>query len=753
VIVQAPNTAPIRIETGATLQHAAMHWSWVVRNRARWAGQSDSAADQSARSREQLVALGMDPGILDELAAAGVIQVSIPYVDEPTAWEARIFPWEYVLSAVNRDPQARRPLIVRRLVIEGADAGPTDDPAPDPTLIVESAPGNLRRLFDFEAERRLVESSLAGVVVASSAEESDGELQARIAALHPMAVHLAGVDAYQGASLLGLPTPEHDGYVMADSRGVPHTVEAEPLASILTAGGRLRLVACNFRNSASRTAAMAVAGGAEAAIGFQDQVDDSVAENFFARFYANWRIGGWKVGPAFEQTLLDLKKRGTSLKGTGVVLWSSRDLLADRPAVDIGDAPLPAATAPPITAGPTATVPVSAPSWSARDVLSVEAKPLPRINYSLLHSDQSIFDVFRIRKQVPDAIHGVEVEVVLYVGGDSYPYRTTLDVRDPVTDLRDRIRVPLISAVLQAFRESIRSVIYVGVKVGDETIFQDTWRVTLVPVEEWTNDAEGGRWLPSFVLPRDPAVATVVDAAYPLIRTLREGGERAFDGYQAFDPEGLDDAKYRDIDAQVKALWSALSFQFGLRYINPPPTYTPQAQRLRTPSEVLRTKAGTCIDLALLVAACLEYIGIYPVLFLLPGHALPGFWRNEKLHDAFRGVGAAAGTAAAGAHHAAAVEGSEDGEPSAAVASRDTQSWPWLLRTNSDWNGPVYRELDGHLVAGDVVPMETVELTRETAFLPARDRARTTLDRGIESMVDIQIARLTGITPLPMDHV
>jgi len=56
-------------------------------------------------------------------------------------------------------------------------------------------------------------------------------------------------------------------------------------------------------------------------------------------------------------------------------------------------------------------------------------------------------------------------------------------------------------------------------------------------------------------------------------------------------------------------------------------------------------------------------------------------------------------------------------------------------------------------VAGDVVPMETVELTRETAFLPARDRARTTLDRGIESMVDIQIARLTGITPLPMDHV
>jgi hypothetical protein len=744
VSITAPNVDAAHLETGPALQRAAMQWSWVVRNRARWAGQPDSVADQSSRSREQLRALGLDRAVIDKLASADLIQVNVPYVDEPTAWEARVFPWEYVLSTVNRDPLAKRPLIVRRLVIEGASSDATDNPAPDPTLIVVSAPGTLREIFSFEEERGLVESNLVGVEIGSSADESDIDVRAKVAALKPMAIHLAGVDSYQGAALLGLPTPERDGYLMADSRGVPRAIAAEPLAKILTAGGRLRLVACNFWNSGTRTAAMAVASGSEAAIGFQDQVDDSVAELFFARFYTNWRSGGWMIGPAFERTLQDLKKSGVSLKGTGVVLWSSRDLLADRRTGEAGgDSPLVASAQPRVEPISASTRRTRAPAWSARDALSVEARPLTRINYSLLHNDQAIFDTFRIRKQVPDVVRGVEIEVVLYVGGDSYPYRTTIDIKEPVTDLRDRIRVPLTSTVLQAFRESVRSVIYVGAKVGDEMIFQDTWRITLVPVEEWTDDDEGGRWLPSYVLPRDPAVATVVDAAYPLIRTLREGGEQAFDGYQEVQPDAPGDAKYRTVDAQVKALWSALSFQFGLRYINPPPTYSPQAQRLRTPSEVLRSRSGTCIDLALLLASCLEYIDIYPVLFLLPGHALPGYWRDENLHAAFRRVAIPTTTALANKPGPAL---------SAAVAAHDAAPSPWLLRTHSDWNGPVYAELDARLVAGDVIPLETVAMTDQTAFTPARKLARQTLDRNIESMVDVQIARLSGITPLPMDR-
>jgi hypothetical protein len=85
------------------------------------------------------------------------------------------------------------------------------------------------------------------------------------------------------------------------------------------------------------------------------------------------------------------------------------------------------------------------------------------------------------------------------------------------------------------------------------------------------------------------------------------------------------------VDLQVEAIWAALLHEWQLGYINPPPTYADtregvmplDSQRLRTPSSVRRARMGTCIDLALLFAACLELVDIHPVIFLLDGHALP----------------------------------------------------------------------------------------------------------------------------------
>ncbi|MCG8125130.1 MAG: hypothetical protein N0E55_14410, partial [Candidatus Thiodiazotropha taylori] len=36
-----------------------------------------------------------------------------------------------------------------------------------------------------------------------------------------------------------------------------------------------------------------------------------------------------------------------------------------------------------------------------------------------------------------------------------------------------------------------------------------------------------------------------------------------------------------------------------------------------------------------MLAACLEYIEIHPVLFLIEGHAFPGYWRSPQQADYF----------------------------------------------------------------------------------------------------------------------
>ena len=146
----------------------------------------------------------------------------------------------------------------------------------------------------------------------------------------------------------------------------------------------------------------------------------------------------------------------------------------------------------------------------------------------------------------------------------------------------------------------------------------------------------------SFVLPRDPAVEAAIVAAQRYVRVIRDDPTAGFEGYQSADPNDPDSLE--QIDLQVEAIWAALLHEWRLGYINPPPTYADtregvrplDSQRLRTPSTIRRAGMGTCIDLALLFAACLELVDIYPVIFLLEGHALPGYWRHHDYQAEYR---------------------------------------------------------------------------------------------------------------------
>ena len=616
--ISATGGPTVTIPVDDALDRAAMHWSWVVRNRDRWSGQGDAQRQQRALARKQLVALHVAESDLDALGAAELIQVGVPWGGDEVGWAGRIFPWEYVLSAATTYPDARRrPWVIRRLVVD-AGAGEAQRPVTS-GAIVTSAPGRLREAFSFTAEQLLVQSALGGLPLDAIADPLPAALHARLSERRPDLVHLAGVDNHQGAALLRLDDANKDGYLLADETGKPTQVAAENLAQLVAADAHPRLVSCNFWNSGQRTAPLLVAAGAESSIGFQDQFDDGVAELFFATFYRTWAASGWATARAFEDTLLALKAAGASLRGTGVVLWTRRDVLADL-------AGAPVATTPPgarvtrglrrvpargdveagldvgafsfdgesspgeaSSRGDTYSAGGRAPAPRPADALWVEVRPLPSVNYSLLHNNRPLFDQFRLRKHIAEAIRGVEIEVVLFVGGDSYPFRTTIDVSADVVDLRDRIRVPLTSTMLRAFRESVQSVVYVSVHVDGTTIHQDTYPILLEPIEEWSEDA-GGIWLPSFVLPRDPAVAEVIDAAASLARVLRDDGKAAFDGYQSVVETATDG--YECVEAQVKAIWSVLAYQFGLRYINPPPTYAQRAQRLRTPTDVRADEVG-----------------------------------------------------------------------------------------------------------------------------------------------------------------
>jgi hypothetical protein len=144
-------------------------------------------------------------------------------------------------------------------------------------------------------------------------------------------------------------------------------------------------------------------------------------------------------------------------------------------------------------------------------------------------------------------------------------------------------------------------------------------------------------------------------------------------------------------------------------------------------------RAGTCIDLALLFAACLELIDIYPVVFLLEGHALPGWWRHRSFQEEYQRMGAS--------NYSEVVEADAGGS---SAANAQVVSWH---AGKASW-----AEVRRWVRERKLVPIETVRLTEHCGFIEAIEAGVQALaERGdYDSMLDIVTARQAQVTPLPL---
>jgi hypothetical protein len=737
--------------SGVELEQFSLYTSYLVQKRGRWSGDFEPLVIEVEHSLQDL---GVPSEILQQIATQGVVEVSIPYEAEEIGWAARILPWEFVLTAATRRHRKGPLLVVRHLNV----SNPPPKRAPASLLFVQN--GGVGG-YSFESERRVVESSLEIQRLETAVNPTRAELQGRVQGEHPDIIHLSGVDLHQGRALLAI-TPDADerrwdGLYLSDALGAPDAVEAEALAEIINPAGaahRPVLVSCNFYHSAARVAAMMVAHGSAAAIGFQDEFEDTLAERFFGEFYRLWQAYDWDLLMAFQQSLH--KMSGPQLRGTGVVLWSALPLVREarntmsvdfvkrrraerrQPIEQFGTGdgtaapgvsragPKGGGTSGGDTKAPTpgggATPGPGTGTGSLKELFAVSLKPPRQINYSLLHNRERLFDAFAITRLRPGYVRGISILVELYVGSETFPYRRSVDLtgESDSIDLVDTIHVPLLSTFLRSNREAVNTSLYVEVKYAGEDLWRETFPVSLLAVDEWKFDPnEDSRWLASFVLPRDPAVLKIVAAAQRYVTALRDDAGAGFDGYQSVDPEAEDpDAA---VDLQVRALWSALIQEFSLTYINPPPTFTENSQRLRTPSDVINARHGTCIDLALLFAACLELVEIHPVIFVLKDHAFPGYWRNAEAHENFL-RGAAAMSV---------------GKLAAAQQKRSLDEYDEVMQVVNH---------------GDLVPLETVWLTQRKSFQEAVDAGMENLINRSDfgALLDLQRARVAGVTPLPI---
>ncbi len=808
----------ISFRSNRRLQEIAMKWRAVVRNRSLWTGnvekreerarlasedmkealklsqlkapeilalketllqetlkakQDDSSAEEIQRQIEAEIAQRIEADIeaaITELAKARIIEVSIPYTKEKVGWEARVLPWEYLITAATSAKRQGQALtIIRHL-----DCGRTfDGRTPESLLMVVSAPGKVRETANFGAERDVVGAAL-GVKGERSLNDNPDEAGAKIRQRSPDIIHLAGIDTHQGLNLKIWTPPERstvkkasdllaaavteaaektkasksgmlDGFLMQGANQQIEAVTAETLGQILNSGEsggkpkRPLLVACNIYHSAARIGPMIVAGGTQAAIGFQDEFDDALAEMFFGNFYHAWRVSNWDLLAAFLIACQILRAQPRGLSGTGVVLWTANSFLQASvekheafQLPDLGKLEQLMRLEKTNVIKPDDTE-LARDEAAARHLLPVEIEPSAMINYSMLHNERPLFKKFLIHKLHVRAVNHVEVDVALQVGDQKAEYSASCDVMDSPLDLRDKIRLPLLSKAWAEIGESARTTLSVRLRWGNHELYRQTHPVTLLTLDEWRDDDVNTAWLPSFVLPRDPAVRRIIESGQRYLMSLRDDPVAGFDGYQSLiagsdSPEEIAE----DVDYQARAIWSAIVYDHAISYTNPPPSFTERSQRLRSPSEIFEAKRATCIDTTLLLASCLELIEIYPVLFLLTGHAFVGYWRSDAYRLEFMEQMAEFGG---------------NFKPSAGWESESYKpTYPWYFGKR------FYDIVLEYIREAKLVPLESTLLTTRGSYGDALAQGMDNLRNRSEfhSMLDVVTARENRVTPIPM---
>ena len=591
----------IRMQTGqrvfmeevrreAPIERLAEEWTYILRSRTRWVDDEDVRHSFRDRSLADLERLGVTRRFVKAMASCRHIEVELIGWDRNDASVNRIYeaaadlPWEYLLSSATRGVGRFESILITRLFRNKAPA--IIPPQPSGVLFIESAPGRIEDLYEFELERKRIQaaagadSAPAGVspmrVWGVAATESVTQLKKTVRGARWDAIHVTGLDTHQAAwevdgfynvedgpaaleRILDTSGNVRDGMILREPPVAELPVPYDELADvIINPKHPPSLVTLNLYYSGARIARELVRNGAHAALGFLDEIDDALAERFFQAFYLAWckPHAMTTIPSAFMEAWQ--KMSGDRLHGTAIVIWLGHSVFE----------PLTVGAAARMTPAETDDEPQAIVARQQQtpigELLQVDLEVDDEVNYSLLHNDRPLLAKLTLTNLVKERLDDISVLVELNLGTQNYPFRfTQLALNEPQLALASMVKIPLTAALPRSLRERVQSTVYVKVTCCGRIAKEETKRVTLIPVDEWVDDTDNNPWLPSFVLPRDPAVLKIISSSRRYLVGIKDDPAAGFDGYQSFDGQADDPSE--GIDAQVRAIWTALVNEYRLQ--------------------------------------------------------------------------------------------------------------------------------------------------------------------------------------------
>ncbi|GAC1310616.1 MAG: DUF3320 domain-containing protein [Mucilaginibacter sp.] len=186
------------------------------------------------------------------------------------------------------------------------------------------------------------------------------------------------------------------------------------------------------------------------------------------------------------------------------------------------------------------------------------------------------------------------------------------------------VPISISAKYLAELTERISGQLFLEITAEDEIVAQSVYDIDLLAYDQWNGAGSAPELLAAFITPNHPEIPAIIRNASSLMQQWT--GDPSFNAYQSRNPDR--------VKKQMAAIYEAIS-GLNLIYCAVPASFEETGQRVRLCDAILSQKLANCLDLSLLYAACLEAVGINPLIVMIKGHAFAGAWLvDESFPDA-----------------------------------------------------------------------------------------------------------------------
>ena len=249
------------------------------------------------------------------------------------------------------------------------------------------------------------------------------------------------------------------------------------------------------------------------------------------------------------------------------------------------------------------------------DKIRVQFDYLPLINFAMQQNKVSVIHQLSIENMTSEPFRNIQVQITA-----EPDFGSITPVIMEAIPANNSVCLQSFSLVLSAnyfaqLTERMSGSLKIEIRSEAETIFTRTYPIDILAYDQWGGINIFPEMLAAFIPPNHAVLTPIIKRAAAILEQWT--GTPSLDEYQSRNPDR--------VRKQMAAIYTALTEQ-QIIYSTIPASFEEHGQRVRLIDSVLAQKLGTCLDMALLYASCLESIGLNALIVITKGHAFAGGW-------------------------------------------------------------------------------------------------------------------------------